>query len=475
MIRRRVTTASESLPSDLATAHAMLVAERAARVQAEAAAAASEAQAEAANAVAGSVESRGVDRASEARDREAAGAPSTARARSARRGCSTSSSCSSRSSRPPRPRTSSPPSGGGTGEDAGAAFERRRPVAQALPRASAARAGGDRSADGCRCCGSAGSSKLGEDVTETLEVIPRQWKVIQTVREKFACRDCERITQPPAPFHADAARLGRPEPAGDDPVREVRPAPAAEPPGRALRPRGRRSQPLDARRPGRRRRRGLAPLHALIEAHVMAAERLHGDDTTVPLLAHGKTATARLWVYVRDDRPFAGRAPPAAVYSASPATGGASIRRRIWRGGTASCRPTPTAASGSSTPRPQARADHRGAVLGACPTQVLRARRHRRERPPRQGRPRRSRRSRSRRCGASTRSSTSSAPSTAPMPLTVSPSGRTERGPLVAELERWMRAERERLSRHAPVAKAMNYMLSRWPTFTRFLGTGASA
>ena len=44
-------------------------------------------------------------------------------------------------------------------------------------------------------------SKLGEDITETLEVIPRQWKVIQTVREKFTCRDCERITQPPAPFH----------------------------------------------------------------------------------------------------------------------------------------------------------------------------------------------------------------------------------------------------------------------------------
>src|SRR5262245_12705807 len=53
----------------------------------------------------------------------------------------------------------------------------------------------------CPCCGSTKLSKLGEDVTETLEVIPRQWKVIQTVREKFSCRDCEKITQPPAPFH----------------------------------------------------------------------------------------------------------------------------------------------------------------------------------------------------------------------------------------------------------------------------------
>ena len=53
----------------------------------------------------------------------------------------------------------------------------------------------------CPCCGSTKLSKLGEDITETLEVIPRQWKVIQTVREKFSCRDCEKITQPPAPFH----------------------------------------------------------------------------------------------------------------------------------------------------------------------------------------------------------------------------------------------------------------------------------
>ena len=44
-------------------------------------------------------------------------------------------------------------------------------------------------------------AKLGEDITETLEVIPRQWKVIQTVRERFSCRECETITQPPAPFH----------------------------------------------------------------------------------------------------------------------------------------------------------------------------------------------------------------------------------------------------------------------------------
>ena len=54
----------------------------------------------------------------------------------------------------------------------------------------------------CVCCGGTRLAKLGEDITETLEVVPRQWKVIQTVREKFTCRDCESISQTPAPFHA---------------------------------------------------------------------------------------------------------------------------------------------------------------------------------------------------------------------------------------------------------------------------------
>jgi hypothetical protein len=58
----------------------------------------------------------------------------------------------------------------------------------------------------------------------------------------------------------------------------------------------------------------LMPLYRRIEAHVLAAERLHGDDTTVPVLAKGKTDTGRLWVYVRDDAPFGGPAPPAALF-----------------------------------------------------------------------------------------------------------------------------------------------------------------
>ena len=53
----------------------------------------------------------------------------------------------------------------------------------------------------CDCCGGSRLRKLGETVTETLEVIPRQWKVVCHVREKMTCRDCEKISEPPAPFH----------------------------------------------------------------------------------------------------------------------------------------------------------------------------------------------------------------------------------------------------------------------------------
>src|SRR6202046_610169 len=56
----------------------------------------------------------------------------------------------------------------------------------------------------CSCCGGSRLSRLGEDITETLEAIPKSWKVIQHVREKFSCRDCEKISQAPAPFQVIA-------------------------------------------------------------------------------------------------------------------------------------------------------------------------------------------------------------------------------------------------------------------------------
>jgi len=171
--------------------------------------------------------------------------------------------------------------------------------------------------ESCLCCGSPKLSKLGENITETLEVIPRQWKVIQTVRERFSCRQCETITQPPAPFHVTPRGF-----AGPNLLAMI------------LFEKFGQHQPLN-RQSERYRREGidlsvstladqvgactmvLQPLHALIERHVLSAERLHGDDTTVPILAKGKTVKGHIWVYVRDDRPFGGRAPPAALYYAS--------------------------------------------------------------------------------------------------------------------------------------------------------------
>src|ERR687893_448017 len=167
--------------------------------------------------------------------------------------------------------------------------------------------------ESCPCCGSSKLSKLGEDITETLEVIPRQWKVIQTVRERFSCRACETITQPPAPFHVTPRGF-----VGPNLLAQI------------LFEKFGQHQPLN-RQSERYAREGidlsvstladqvgactaaLQPLHRLVEAHVLAAERLHGDDTTVPILARGKTVTGHIWTYVRDDRPFGGRAPPAAV------------------------------------------------------------------------------------------------------------------------------------------------------------------
>ena len=89
-----------------------------------------------------------------------------------------------------------------------AAFTRKRPSRKPFPEHLPRERVVDPAPTACACCGGTRLSKLGEDVTETLEVIPRQWKVIQTVREKFTCRDCETISQPPAPFHVDRRAAG---------------------------------------------------------------------------------------------------------------------------------------------------------------------------------------------------------------------------------------------------------------------------
>lgn len=82
-----------------------------------------------------------------------------------------------------------------------AAFTRKRPARQPFPEHLPRERVVEPAPATCQCCGSARLRKLGEDITETLEVVPRSWKVIQHVREKFSCRACEKVSQAPAPFH----------------------------------------------------------------------------------------------------------------------------------------------------------------------------------------------------------------------------------------------------------------------------------
>lgn len=197
------------------------------------------------------------------------------------------------------------------------AFERKRSVRQAFPDDIERERVVLPAPTQCPCCGSNRLSKIGETVTSTLEEIPRRFKVIDTVREKFSCRDCERITQPPAPFYATPRGYIGPQLLATILFDKF---------GQHL-PLNRQSQRfkcegIDLSVSTLADQVGAAafavrPLYELIEAHVLAAERLHGDDTKIPILAKGKTAPGRIWTYVRADRPFGGRDPPAALYYAS--------------------------------------------------------------------------------------------------------------------------------------------------------------
>ena len=322
----------------------------------------------------------------------------------------------------------------------------------------------------CTCCGSDKLVKLGEDMTETLEVIPRQWKVIQTVREKFSCRACEKISQPPAPFHVIARGHSGPNLLA-----------------MVLANKFEMHQPLN-RQSERYAREGidlplstladeegacaavLAPIADLIRDHVFRGGRIHGDDTPVPLLAKGKTIQAHLWAYVRDDKPFGGSDPPAAVYYFSRDRKGEHPQRHLasytgilqadafggfnplykperkpapiteaacWAHGRRHLFVLADIASNAGSKRPlvispiafetvkkiDAIFDHERLINGQSAEQRLAYRQQ-------------------------------------------------HIAPLVEDLETWMGGERARLSRHADLAKAIDYMLDRWQAFTQFLNDG---
>jgi transposase len=204
----------------------------------------------------------------------------------------------------------------------------------------------------------------------------------------------------------------------------------------------------------------LTPLVAVIRAHVLSAERLHEDDTTVPVLAKEKTITGHLWVYVRDDRPFGGPSQPAAMYFYSRDRTGEHPCRHL------------TGYSGILQADAYAGFNDLYAA-GRKPAPITEAA-----------------------CWAHGRRHLFKLADVAKAPLAIDAVRRidaifdaereivglpaaqrqairqTRIAPLVVSLEQWMRTERGKLSRHADVAKAMDYMLKRWEAFTRFLDDG---
>jgi transposase len=355
-----------------------------------------------------------------------------------------------------------------------ASFARKRPSRQPFPEHLPRERVVVPAPTSCACCGSTRLAKLGEDVTETLEVIPRQWKVIQTVRERFSCRACETIHQPPAPFHVVPRGW-----AGPSLLAMI------------LFEKYGQHQPLN-RQAERYAREGvplslstladqvgacasaLMPLWRRLEAHVLAAERLHGDDTTVPVLAKGKTDTGRCWVYVRDDRPFSGPAPPAALFHYSRDRGGTHPRDQLERW--------------SGILQADAYGGYEQLYRSVRPSgQILEAA-----------------------CWAHSRrkffeladiEAAARRKAQRNKPQVISPLAleavqridalfeiereingvnieerravRQQRSAgLVAELEAWMEEHRARLSPGNDLAKAMTYMLKRWASFTRFLEDG---
>ena len=326
----------------------------------------------------------------------------------------------------------------------------------------------------CATCGGHRLSKLGEDITETLEVIPRQWKVIQHVREKFSCRDCEAISQPPAPFHVVPRGWAGPnflamllfEKFG-----------AHQPLNRQAERYAREGVSLSLSTLADQVGAGAAalmPIFRRIEHHVLAAERLHADDTTVPVLARGKTDTGRLWVYVRDEHPFAGPAPPAALFHYSRDRRGEHPQGHLaaWSG-------ILQADAYGGYGELYAASRSTGLVLeAAC---WAHARRKFFELADVEGAARK--KARGEKSGlvyplALEAVQRFDALFAIERELNGQPAAdrqiarQEQSAPLVAELETWLRDNREKLSRGHDLTKAINYMLRRWSSFARFLGDG---
>jgi transposase len=209
-----------------------------------------------------------------------------------------------------------------------------------------------------------------------------------------------------------------------------------------------------------RRRQTLMPLIEAIRAHVFAAERIHADDTTVPVLAKGKTRTGRLWTYVRDDRPFGGPDPPAAVLFYSRDRGGEHPERHLAsyaglmqadayagfnRLYEASRKPRPVVEAACWAHARRKFFDL--ARLNKAPIAIEAV-------------------ERMDALFAIEREINGAVP-----PERVGVRDQRSR-PLIVELETWLREQRAKLSRKSETAKAIDYSLKRWTALTRFLDDG---
>jgi transposase len=172
---------------------------------------------------------------------------------------------------------------------------------------------------------------LGEDTTEELEYVPASFRVVRHLRPKYACRSCEAVHQAPMPSRP--IERGRPGPGllaqvlvakYDDHLPLYRQSEIYAREGVELE----RSTLADW---VGRSAALLKPLADVVGSHVMAASKLHADDTPVPVLepGRGRTKTGRLWVYVRDDRPSGSAEPPAAFYRYSPDRKGERPRKHL--------------------------------------------------------------------------------------------------------------------------------------------------
>jgi transposase len=205
----------------------------------------------------------------------------------------------------------------------------RRPLPEHLPREVHTHMPGH---EACPDCGGR-LRELGEDVAEMLEYVRSCFKVLRHVRPKLSCDACDRIVQAPAPSRPIDRGL-----AGPGLLAHVLVSKYAD-----HQPLYRQSE-IYAREGVDLDRSTLAgwvgatselltPLVDAVRDHVMAASKLHADDTPVPVLApgNGRTKTGRLWTYVRDDRPSGDTTAPAVWFAYSPDRKGERPREHLKR------------------------------------------------------------------------------------------------------------------------------------------------